>query len=108
MKPIKVVASDTGSQVYFNCISEYNNEIIILTDATVLIKWLNSSGVLQQRTMTIIDALLGRVAYKFAAGELYKPVGLRYLKAEIEITLPSTDVISSQDFVRLDVREQLP
>lgn len=104
MSSYQFVAGDTGSKLRVTCKNDSDNTVIDLTDATVKLKWKDSSGTLQSKTMTIISPATNGIAeYQFASGELYSGT----MSFEIEITDAGGKIIKSLDYIVERVRAGL-
>ncbi|MCC7202439.1 MAG: BppU family phage baseplate upper protein [Nitrospirae bacterium] len=98
------VAGDTGSKLKVTCKNDADNSIIDLTGATVKLKWKDSGGALQTKTMTVLTpATNGQAEYQFASGELFAGT----MNFEVEITDAGSKVIRCLDLIIGKVRELL-
>lgn len=97
------VSGDTGSKLEVTCRDDETGDIIVLTGATVKLKWLDAAAALQTKTMTITDDVNGIVEYVFLADELIAP----QMKFEVEITDSSDKVLRIIELLRESVREAL-
>lgn len=97
------VAGDTGSVLRVTCTNDSDDSAIDLTGATVVVKWRDSLGALQTKTMTIVTAASGIAEYNFAASELFSPS----MSFEIQVTDASAKVIRSLSLIDVSVRAAL-
>jgi len=97
------VTGDTGTILRTTCIDNDTGEVIILTGATIVVRWEDETGTIVTKPMTINDAANGIVQYQFLAGELIAP----RMKFEIEITDVSGNIISNLELIELTGREEL-
>lgn len=95
------VTGDTGSKLQVTCKEASTGAAIVLSSATVRLKWL-SDGTVVSRTMTVTDAASGIAEYQFAADELEAPS----MRFDVEITTAS-GVRTAADVVRVSVREEI-
>lgn len=95
------VTGDTGSKLQVTCKEASTGTAIVLSSATVRLKWI-SDGTVVSRTMTVTDATNGIAEYQFAADELEAPS----MRFDVEITTAS-GVRTAADVVRVTVREEI-
>ena len=95
------VTGDTGSKLEVTCKEASTGDPIVLSGATVRLKWI-SDGVVQSRTMTITSAAGGVVEYQFAADELEAPA----MRFDVEIA-DNGNVRTAADLIRVSVREEI-
>lgn len=103
MSTYQFVAGDTGSKLEVTCINDDTGAVINLTGSTVKLKWKNTAGVLQIKTMTITSAVGGVAEYQFLTGELFSGT----MNFEVEITDSSSKIIRSLDLISEKVRRAL-
>ncbi len=97
------VSGDTGSKLEVTCKDDDTGAVIILTGATVKLKWLDVADALQTKTMTITDAVNGVADYQFLADELFGT----QMKFEVEITDSGGKVLHNLDLIRENCRRAL-
>lgn len=103
MSTYQFVAGDTGSKLEVTCKNDADNSAINLTGATVKLKWKDSGGALQTKTMTITGAATGVAEYQFLTGELFAGT----TDFEVEITDAGGKIIRCLDLLREKVRAAL-
>jgi len=97
------VEGDTGSILRITC-KDKSDQVIDLSGADVVLKWNDSTGVLQEKNMTINSpATAGIIQYSFSAGELYPPSML----FSVRITDSSGGIVHSNCVIKTLVREAL-
>ena len=96
-----MVAGDTGTVLRVNCERKSDGTPINLNGASVDLHWLDANGVLATRSMSIIDAPNGVVAYQFQADELYPHL----MSFEVEITDAVGAVLKNVELIKQIVRE---
>ncbi len=104
MSSYQFVAGDTGSKLKVTCKNDADSSVINLTGSTVKLKWKDSGGTLQTKTMTVLTpATNGQAEYQFAANELYAGT----VNFEVEITDSGGKIIRSLDVIVEKVRAAL-
>lgn len=103
MSAYSFVAGDTGSVLRVTCTNDSDDAAINLTGATVALRWLDSSGVLVTKNMSIVTAASGIAQYQFGASELFAPS----MSFEVGITDASSNVIRSINLIDVNVRAAL-
>lgn len=104
MSHYQFVAGDTGSKLRVTCKNDADSSVIDLTGATVKLKWKDSSGTLQTRTMTLLTpATNGQAEYLFLPGELFAGT----MDFEVEITDAGGKIIRCLDLIPEKVRSSL-
>lgn len=81
---------------------DQDGKVIILTDATVLLKWHDSAGALVTKSMTIDDAINGIISYKFTSSELFAPE----MYFEVHITDVGGNEFRSTNLITRSVRKK--
>ena len=100
MRENAFVAGDTGSKLRVTCTDNDTGGAIDLTGKTVNLKWLNSSGTLVTKAMTLVTPASGIAEYQFVTGELFASE----MGFEVEI-IDGSDVTRSLEVIDVDVRE---
>ena len=104
MSSYQFVANDTGSKLKVTCKNDADSTVIDLTGATVKLKWKNSSGILQTKTMTVLTpATNGQAEYQFLIGELFSGT----MDFEVEITDSGGKITRCLDLIAEKVRAAL-
>lgn len=97
------VTGDTGTLLQSTCTDNETGEVIVLTGATVVVRWEDEAGAVVTKPMTITDAANGIVQYQFLGGELIAP----RMKFEVEITDAGGKIISNLELIELTGREEM-
>ena len=96
------VENDTGSKIEVTCKNDVDNSVIDISSSTLVLKWVNATGDLQSKAMTITDGANGVAEYLFTAAELEAGT----MSFEVEITTGGL-IISNLDLINVDVRTEL-
>lgn len=101
---VEFISLDTGSALVVPCVNNDDKTAIVLTGATVVLRYQIDGGTLQTANMTIDDAVNGIVRYQFGDNEI--SLG-SVMVAETQITDEQGKVITQlQPFV-LQLRKRL-
>lgn len=99
-----LVTGDTASVLRVTCKNRQTKVALDLTACTVHLHWINKSGVLVQRVMTIESpSTAGIVSYQFAAGEIESST----MKCEVQITNSSGKILTLLAPIELKVRREI-
>jgi hypothetical protein len=104
---IKLVQGDTRPAIVCSLTDEITGAVIVLTGATVLLKFraVGSDTLTATLTGTITDALNGRVAFYPASSPAMLSGEAGDYEGEIEITFSDSQVQTVYDLLKFKVRE---
>lgn len=102
------VAGDTGSVLRVQCVDAYDAVLPIPLGSTVHLRWRTSAvGVTPvtyvDKTMTVDDAVQGKVSYQFGANELVAGK----MRFEVQIIDVLTNTVTSTNVLEVSVRGRL-